>query len=196
MIPSFGPAGHIVFLNGVSSSGKSSIAEHLLPMLDRPYFHMQVDAFGRMRSGERTAALDPAELDATLTRTRGGFHRAVAGMAAAGNDIVVDHVLSERWRLLDCLTVLADYDVTFVGVHCSVEELARRERARGDRQIGQAATQLETVHAHGTYDLECDTTTTTPYECAIQIRDFLARPERPVAFDRLRSRLLEAEPQR
>ncbi|WP_425303565.1 phosphotransferase-like protein [Nocardia wallacei] len=30
-------------------------------------------------------------------------HRAVAAMASAGNDIVMDHVLSEPWRLRDCL---------------------------------------------------------------------------------------------
>jgi chloramphenicol 3-O phosphotransferase len=185
-----GPPGQIIFLNGTSSSGKSSIAEQLLLVLDRPYFHMPVDAFGAMRAKERTSELGPAELDAIFARTRAGFHRAVAGMAEAGNDIVVDHVLSERWRLLDCLTVLADYDVVFVGVHCSAEELERRERARGDRQIGQAAAQLEKVHAHGIYDIECDTSAASPHDCAIRIKNFLTRPATPSAFDQLRSVLL------
>jgi chloramphenicol 3-O phosphotransferase len=183
--------GQIIFLNGVSSSGKSSIAESLLRVLDRPYFHMAVDTFGRMRAKERTAQLSPAELDLTLARTRAGFHRAVAGMAQAGNDIVVDHVLSEQWRLLDCLTVLAGMDVVFVAVHCSVEELSRREAARGDRVPGQAAAQLAQVHAHGSYDVECDTTSASPDECALQIRKFLERrPTGPTAFDRLRATLL------
>jgi hypothetical protein len=59
---------------------------------------------------------------------------------------VVDHVFSEQWRLLDCLTVFAGLDVVlFVGIHCSIIELRRRERARGDREIGQAEAQLAQV---------------------------------------------------
>ena len=39
-----GRRGQIIFLNGTSSSGKSSIAGQLLLMLDPPHFHMSVDA--------------------------------------------------------------------------------------------------------------------------------------------------------
>jgi chloramphenicol 3-O phosphotransferase len=132
-------------------------------VLDCPYFHMSVDAINGMRAKGRTRELGPAELDAVLARTRAGFHRAVAGMAQAGNDIVADHVLSEQWRLLDCL---AGLDVVFVGVRCSAAELERRERARGDREPGHAAAQQRQVHAHGVYDIECDTTATSPLDCA------------------------------
>ncbi len=184
--------GQIIFLNGTSSSGKSSIARQLLLILDRPYFHLSVDAFNAMRAREKTAELGPAELEAILARTRAGFHRAVAGMAEAGNDIVVDHVLGEEWRLADCLRVLAACKVTFVGVRCSAAELERRERARGDREPGQAAAQERQVHAHGCYDLECDTTTASPQESAARIRDFVASGQAPTAFERLRSLLPDA----
>lgn len=187
------PPGQIILLNGTSSSGKSSIAEQLLLVLDRPYFHMSVDAISAMRAGKRTAELNPAEVAGVLARTRAGFHRAVAGMAQAGNDIVVDQVLSERWRLLDCLDVLAGFDVVFVGVRCSVPELERRERARGDRPPGQAVAQLEQVHAHGSYDIECDTTVTSSVDCAIRIKELVARPAGLRAFDQLRSVLTGAE---
>jgi chloramphenicol 3-O phosphotransferase len=188
----YGPPGQIIFLNGASSSGKSSIAAQLLTVLDQPWFHMPVDAINAMRAKPQTARLDQAELDLTLARTRAGFHRAVAGMALASNNIVVDHVLSERWRLLDCLDVLADFDVVFVGVSCAPAELARRERLRGDREPGVAVAQQERVHAHGCYDIECDTTSTSPLQCARMIRDFLlARPEPPTAFDELRTMLAE-----
>lgn len=186
-----GPPGQIIFLNGASSSGKSSIAGQLLAVLDQPWFYMPVDAINGMRARRQTAELDQAELDLVLARTRAGFHRAVAGMAAAGNSIVVDHVLSERWRLLDCLAVLADFDVVFVGVRCVPAELTRRERLRGDRELGQAAAQQELVHAHGCYDIECDTTSTSPLDCALSIKEFLARPEPPTAFDELRTMLAE-----
>jgi chloramphenicol 3-O phosphotransferase len=78
----------IILLNGVSSAGKTSIAEELVDLLDPPHFRMAVDAFGRMRSAATTNRLRPAEVDEVLRKTRAGFHRAVAGMAAAGNDVV------------------------------------------------------------------------------------------------------------
>ncbi|MFJ9903514.1 chloramphenicol phosphotransferase CPT family protein [Streptomyces sp. NPDC101152] len=174
--------GLVIFLNGTTSSGKSSIASELLELLDGPYFHLPVDAFHAMRS----RAPVPAErLDVVLHRTWRGFHRAVAGMAAAGNNVVVDHVLSAEWRLQDCLSVLVPQDVVFVGVRCPVEELERRERERGDRHAGLAARQLEQVHAHGLYDIECDTGVETARECALRIREFLPGRPRPTAFERL-----------
>lgn len=179
--------GQVIFLNGTSSSGKSSIARELLLALDRPFFHMSVDVINGMRARERTRELSPEDLAAVLTRTRAGFHRAVAGMAQAGNDLVVDYVLSEQWRMQDCLTVLDGLDVVFVGVRCSPQELARREQARGDRQPGQAASQLQQVHSYGSYDIECDTTTASPRDCALSIKQSLNRLPHPRAFHRLRS---------
>lgn len=181
--------GQVIFLNGTSSSGKSSIAEQLLLVLERPFFHMSVDAINGMRARERTLELGPDELAAVLARTRAGFHRAVAGMAHAGNDLVVDYILSERWRLLDCLTVLKGLDVVFVGIRCPEQELARRETARGDREPGQAAAQVRQVHSYGSYDVECDTAAASPRECALTIKHSLDRLPLPRAFDRLRSAL-------
>ena len=182
-----GGGGQIVFLNGTASSGKTSIAQQLMQILRRPYFHLSVDAFNSMRSSAATSELTPAELPEVLERTVLGFHRAVAGMAEAGNDIVVDHVLREPHWFTDCLTQWQDFDVVFVAVRCSVTELARRERVRGDRQAGHAASQFDRVHVHGGYDVECDTELNHPRDCAMQIKDFLATSDRPRAFDRLRT---------
>ncbi|MET7683749.1 AAA family ATPase [Streptomyces sp. NPDC005423] len=175
--------GVVIFLNGTSSSGKSSIAAELLRILDEPYFHLPVDAFHAMRS---PVPVPPDQLDTVLHRTWRGFHRAVAGMASAGNHVVVDHVLSAEWRLRDCLSLLVPQDVVFVGVHCPAEELERRERARPDRPPGLAARQVARVHAHGLYDIECDTGSADAGECARRIRDFLPDRPRPTAFERLR----------
>jgi chloramphenicol 3-O phosphotransferase len=129
-LPTEPATAQIILLNGTSSSGKSSIAKELLRILESPYYHLSVDAFNAMR--ERRD-LPPEALDEVLYRMRRGFHRAIAGMAAGGNNIVVDYVLSEPWRLIDCLEVFARFDVVFIGVHCSAPELERRERARGAR---------------------------------------------------------------
>ena len=53
-----------------------------------------------------------------------------------------------------------------------------------------AMAQEPLVHAHGRYDVECDTTEASPYDCAVRVRDFLRAGQEPIAFDRLRSQLL------
>jgi len=113
--------GRIVLLDDTSSSGKTSISACLLELLDPPHFHMAVDAIHAMRAKGKTRELASDELPAVLRRTRAGFHRAVAGMAAAGNDVVMDHVLSEAWRLQDCLELFAPFEVTFAAVRCPLE---------------------------------------------------------------------------
>jgi chloramphenicol 3-O phosphotransferase len=179
--------GRVILLNGVTSSGKSTLARQLLLDLETPWFHMGVDAFGAMRAEHRTRELDAAGVADVLRRTRAGFHRAVAGMAHAGNDIVMDHVLSEPWRLDDLLTVMLDIDVVFVGVHCSLDELTRRERLRGDRMIGGAADQIGRVHSHHDYDVEVDTSVDTAAACSARIRAHVTRLVSDRAFDRLRA---------
>ncbi|MEV6593920.1 chloramphenicol phosphotransferase CPT family protein [Streptomyces acidicola] len=177
--------GTVIFLNGTSSSGKSSIANELLRILDEPYFHLPVDAFHAMRTRQE---MPPEQLTTVLHNTWRGYHRAVAGMAAAGNNVVVDHVLSEEWRLRDCLDLFVPQDVVFVGVRCPRDEVERRERKRGDRPPGLAARQLAQVHAHGVYDVECDTSRADPDQCARLIKEFLAHRPKPTAFQRLREK--------
>lgn len=178
-----GRPGRLILLNGTSSSGKSSIAEELLATLDGAWFHLAIDQFHRLRA--RRDWTEETFLP-VFQRTILGFHRAVAGMAAAGNDVVVDHILGERWRLEDCLTVFDGLPVLFVGVRCSLPELERRERERGNRTIGRAAVQFPLVHQHGKYDVEVDSEHNTPAECAAVIRDRLGQAP-PAAFDELRS---------
>jgi chloramphenicol 3-O phosphotransferase len=177
--------GHVVFLNGTSSSGKSSIAAELLKLVPGPYFSVARDAVNSMRSREQTPEFGTPEFEAVFERTVHGYHRMLAGLASAGNGVIADHVLRPHW-LADCLEVLRDQEVTFVGVHCPLPELLRREQARGDRPPGLAERQFAVVHAHGDYDFECDTSVHSPRECAQLIADFVAQPARSGAFARLR----------
>ena len=82
--------------------------------MDRPWFHLPVDAFSSMRGRRQTAVLDEPALAAVLARTRAGFHRAVAGMAWAGNDVIADLVLSDTTNTTavsarDCALAIRDY---------------------------------------------------------------------------------------
>jgi chloramphenicol 3-O phosphotransferase len=81
---------------------------------------------------------------------------------------------------------LRGFDVFFVKVSCPLEELERRERARGDRQIGFAKMQLVWVHRYGDYDDEVNTFTHTPEQNAEQLKQLFYSGKKPVALERYR----------
>jgi chloramphenicol 3-O phosphotransferase len=118
-----------------------------------------------------------------------GLHAAAAAIARAGNSVIVDDVLEEEppW-IENILTFFDGLNVTFVGVHCPLEELERREQERGNRRQGMARQQLEQVHAQALYDIEVDTLTLSPGECASMIVDCMDAEQCPSAFDRLGER--------
>ena len=83
--------------------------------------------------------------------------------------------------------LLAPFDVFFVGVHCPLLELERRERARGDRRIGEAYDDQRKIHSFGVYDLELDSTDSPDLNASTLISAWKAR-RRPSAFDRMAGR--------
>jgi chloramphenicol 3-O phosphotransferase len=89
-----------------------------------------------------------------------GFHRCLPALAAAGNNLIVEHVIEfGTWRT-ELATLLHGLDAFLVGVHCALDELDRRERLRGDRRIGEGRAHVEvnSIHHLGPYDLDVDTT--------------------------------------
>ena len=86
------------------------------------------------------------------------FHRNLAMFSDKGVNLIVDHVLHDEDTLKDCIGMIENHPVFFVGVHCPPDELARREKVRGDRTVGQAMRQLDFVHQQNeVYDMEVDT---------------------------------------
>jgi chloramphenicol 3-O phosphotransferase len=176
----------IVFLNGTSSSGKTSIAKALQQQLDLPYLHMAVDRFiDMLPSGlEFDQELYWKSFDDLIS----GFHHSIGALAARGNNMIVDHVLLSGSWLEECLEVLAGCTVFFIGVYCPLDELERRERERGNRAIGLAKKQFRIVHAHGLYDLQLDTSISTVDECATLIRHRISNQSPPQAFLQLQEK--------
>ncbi len=54
----------------------------------------------------------------------------------------------------DLALMLEPFDVFFVGLHCELDELVRRETLRADRPVGSAADDFHRVHEGQRYDLE------------------------------------------
>ena len=167
--PDRGP-GRIIFLNGASSSGKSTLAMAMQAALPEPFLHVSSDHL--VASGMLPARRDPAGPFAWWEQMRprffDGFHRCLPALAAAGNDLIVEHIIEFRtWRQY-LARLLADLDVFLVGVHCDLAEIDRRERDQADRRVGEGRTHVETdlIHTFGPYDFEVDTTTAIPGELA------------------------------
>ncbi|QDC11679.1 chloramphenicol phosphotransferase [Oceanicola sp. D3] len=141
--------GRVILIHGASSAGKSTLARAVREALPAPFVHLTVDQL--IDSGALPGGADWREVRA---RVFDGWHRAVAAMGAAGVDVVWDHIIeTPEWHeaLRD---LLAARDVFFVGLHCDLAELARREAARGNRAPGDAARDAATVHVGKRYDLE------------------------------------------
>ncbi len=83
--------------------------------------------------------------------------------------MIVDEVLlgAEKAEYAD---LLAPFDLFRVGVVAPLDVLEERERLRGDRLIGLARAQYDTVHMGITYDLTVDTSRASPMECANRIK--------------------------
>jgi chloramphenicol 3-O phosphotransferase len=145
--------GNIIFLNGTSSSGKTTLARELQNRLSEPYLHFSIDSFLAMLPEKYFSGAEEMALPNVISPIVSGMHRSIAAFADAGNNIIVDHVLQLKEWLNDCVNILSDYPVFLVGVHCPLQELERRESIR-DREPGTARYQFDIVHAHGEYDVQ------------------------------------------
>ena len=177
--------GKIILINGASSAGKSTLARSLQQKLHEPFLHLSFDhlresntlPMARIRNGELNWALmRPAVFD--------GFHLCLPAFAMAGNNLIVDHIIEQEQWMADLVELLAPFDVFFVGVHCPLPELERRERHRGDRHIGAARTDFHAVHRFTEYDLDIDATQPTEGNVARLITAWQSR-SRPTAFERM-----------
>jgi chloramphenicol 3-O phosphotransferase len=190
----------VIYLNGTSSAGKSSIARALQGMLDDLYLHVSLDVFMQMvppHGWDREGGMVIAPLKegeglqfefGPLCQTLfSGFHRSLTALASAGNNLIVDDVLMERRWLREAVEALTSHEVCFVGVRCPVEVAEERERTRSNRAIGTARGQYNQVQMHGIYDVEVDTSILTPAECAQRILATQQQEPRPSTFERLRS---------
>jgi chloramphenicol 3-O phosphotransferase len=188
--------GDLIVLNGASSSGKSSLVKELQQLWPQPLFavgidvifqgwpekfvldHDEIDPARQLESLHIVAGLGPPPSwvprvsDTFITISRHA-HESWAAINQHGIDVVVDHcIIDPRIREQAQSLLLGAF---WVGVTCDVEELVRRESARGDRYVGFASGSSAVVHHSMDYDMEIDTTSTSPEKLARQIFETVSR---------------------
>lgn len=177
--------GKIIIINGPSSSGKTTLAFAAQKRLDLPFLRFSFDLFldnqvlplDQIRNGTFSwEAMKPSVLR--------GLHRCLPVIATAGNNILFDHIIESKEWLNDLLPLIADLDVFFVGLHCSLPELERREIERGNRRSGEARADLEIVHTFTSYDLELNSEDPLDDNVELLIKSWKER-KRPAALDKM-----------
>jgi len=190
--------GQIVFLNGTSSAGKTSISMELINQKEILFHHLSIDDFFHNFNdliNNKFPDLKPVkELDDVVIGQImfdpiiSMYYATIKLFLEYGLNVIVDTVIENDKWFNDYLDVLIDYPTLFVGVICSKEELTRREQLRGDRMIGLANSQFDKVYCFNEYDLEVNTEELNPTECAEKILNFIKSDQDYSAFKKLSKR--------
>ena len=197
--------GKIVILNGVPRSGKSSIVAVIQETFDGPWMNLGVDTFkehitpkryrpgiGLRPGGERQ------DIEHLVPILYAAMYESIAAHSRLGLNVVVDvghhdayatprNILADSARRLNGLPVL------LVGVRCPIEVIMERRRTIGWNKGYLADSPVpdtvhgwqREVHIPGIYDVEVDTSSLSPGECAEVIRRRLEDGRAPSAFQRL-----------
>jgi len=198
----------IIFLNGCSSSGKTTISKAIQYLAETPWLLIGVDTFIEMMPNQYTGFGEKAkegfafipganERGLTVEVCSGPFGKAffetapylVRTLADQGFDIIVDEVLLENTMLLQkYVSELEAHTVYFIQVTCDLKTMQEREILRRDRCCGLANAQLDSIFGENhIYDMTVDTTQTSAFECAREILSFMSRQPNPKGFKEMKT---------
>jgi chloramphenicol 3-O phosphotransferase len=178
----------VIVLNGTSSAGKSTLAATLqarLAELGECWVVLGIDDFFTRLPpawvtyrGHVGAHADEGiafvAVGGTVERRVGpvaerllaAYRGAVAAVARAGINVVVDEVLLSEHDWYAWQRQLEGLEVMWVGVTIDLAVVEQRERDRADRMTGIARSQYEIVHRYPDYDVRVDTGTLDPAAAA------------------------------
>lgn len=147
----------LIYLNGTSSSGKTSIANELQTQLEIPFFYFSIDTLLYALPKDDLEAImgkrphrSPLNWDSIFS----GYFSSVVALIKTGN-----------WVIADCPIYNAKMSLAFnefispltnklvVKIDCPLSVLEVREKSRKDRAIGVAKRQFEGIHNFLRYDL-------------------------------------------
>jgi len=188
--------GKILFLNGPSSCGKTTLAKALQATLDEPYLHIGIDdviAFmpdkinnwsggfaplgfswkaGRDPTGHPTQEIQKGPFAERIAET---FLDIVHLLATQDYTLIVEDVAFGAPQIEEWQERLKKFDTLYVGVVIPLPILEQREKKRGDRMAGSARAQYFQVHNNVIYDLEIDTYAQTQAENIAKILSALGK---------------------
>lgn len=158
--------GRIIYLNGVTSSGKTSIVEALQDREDCYFYVIANDLFEQM-IGERFLREDYWQ---HLSRVILLMYHTAKLFSDMGHDVLIDGILVERTEITphyqQMMEILGKNPLSVVEVACPLEICRERNIARGDRHESQSQEQADIMAKDIQYAMTVHTDRSTPEECA------------------------------
>lgn len=161
--------GNIIYLNGVTSTGKTSIVE-ALRAAGAKFYYLSDDLFeDHIIDIEYDA---PGYWDA-LADAVFLMYRTARLFSDEGNTVVIDSMLMESGSFAPHYSrmreIFAAHPLRMVEVFCPLEICRQRNLLRGDRHEMQSHEQASVMAQNVAYDLRLDTSLLSPAQCAEQI---------------------------
>ena len=161
--------GRIIFLNGVTSSGKTSIVEALQERDDIFFYVVANDLFQEMVGEKYLRDNYWKHLSDVIIMM---YHTAKL-YSDMGKHVLIDGILVEREEITphyeQLLEILKENPLDLVEVYCPLELCRQRSIARGDRYEDQSEEQAALMATNIAYSLRVDTSLYSSAECADQI---------------------------
>lgn len=158
--------GRIIFLNGVTSAGKTSIVEALQERDDIFFYVVANDLFQEM-VGEKFLQENYWKY---LSEVIIMMYHTAKLYSDMGKNVLIDGILVEREEIKphyqQLLEILKDNPLDVVEVYCPLDICRERNIARGDRFESQSDEQQELMAKNIEYALRVDTSLHSPAECA------------------------------
>ena len=158
--------GRIIFLNGVTSSGKTSIVEALQDR-DDCYFYVVANDLFQELVGERFLRENYWQ---HLSRVIILMYHTAKLYSDMGHDVLIDGILVERPEIAphyqQLMDILQDNPLSIIEVACPLEICRARNIARGDRYENQSAEQAKLMAKDIRYAMTVHTDQNTPQACA------------------------------
>ena len=165
--------GRIIYLNGVTSSGKTSIVEALQACRDVFFYVVANDLFQEMIGEEYLKEDYWKYLGEVIIMM---YHTAKL-FSDMGKNVIVDSILVEREGVTPhyerMKEILQDNPLDIVEVYCPLDICRQRNIDRGDRYETQSEEQAKLMSAGIQYSLRVDTSKQSPDECADAILNAL-----------------------
>ncbi|MDE6900611.1 MAG: AAA family ATPase [Oscillospiraceae bacterium] len=158
--------GRIIFLNGVTSSGKTSIVDALQEREDVFFYVVANDLFEQM-VGDGYLRRDYWKYLSVVIIMM--YHTAKL-YSDMGKNVLIDGILVEREEIKphyhQLLEILRDNPLDVVEVYCPPDICRQRNLRRQDRRETQSDEQAERMAKDIRYSLRVDTSIQSPAECA------------------------------
>ncbi len=161
--------GRIIFLNGVTSAGKTSIVEAIQDR-DDVFFHVVANDLFQEMVGEKFLRENYWKY---LSEVIIMMYHTAKLFSDMGKNVLIDGILVEREEIRphyqQLVDILKDNPLDIVEVYCPLDLCRKRNMIRGDRYESQSEEQYELMAQNIKYSMRVDTSLYSSTECADMI---------------------------